>query len=309
MRISDEAKKWIEDNIEYLDDLNLDDNQYLDKLMRKVPMHLFNEVKEVLGSIVDFKETEGSMYGIKSVGDVETANGRPLRRNVAYRTISIGQYDKVNSVYNINYTITQGMKGGHQVGFKSVKDAEEFISKLPNPASWRPSKMIPATVDKYKWIEVDIIYGKAWITDVAFNKYDPTSAAKNRLKNRADKDIFNAGKEYMRDNIDISSIYSELQNYNDSKVEVVNDLMKLDIRFTQHYLSKNGCMFIHNVIASDNEIDDIVKIIQNNAKIPIKLLDTYRSTGGLSAFINIWIVPDTPEFNQIEPNIYAKYGI
>lgn len=179
--LSANAKNWIEENIEVVETGDVS------KIIASCRTSLIGEVLWAIykaGIPLEQDPSNTQMWGIKS--------------SDGYRTLSLGKHNKTN--YNVNFTASEGMKGGMQIGFKSIQDCVSFIDNITQIYNWgadhelRPSKMVPNVYNRYKWTEVDTIYGKCYVTELAIDKYDPniaipraqqnrSQAAKNRSKN------------------------------------------------------------------------------------------------------------------------------
>ena len=54
-------------------------------------------------------------------------------------------------------------------------------------------------------------------------------------------------------------------------------------------------------------MNKIVSDLSHLCNVTFNLVDTYNYQN--KSMMTIWIRPDTSEFNQIESDVYAKYGI
>lgn len=295
MNISNEAKQWIEDNAEWLDELNFDDGRDIEKVFKKIPGKLFNEIYKIFkaAGIELLGNNSGNMYGIKS------SNG--------YITLSLGKHNKTN--FNINFTVSEGMKGGHQIAFNSISDAIDFIENINNTfgvdQDLRPSKMQPKVVSQYDWVEVDTEYGKCMVTTVAFDKYDPASAAKNRLLKKANKEaaikIINYMEPICKDIYDaFESTFGILEGkYTHPDVSVYDN-------YNDHH---------QNLIVRDFAIADsskAVQLIKRVSDLDAYIIDEYiPDHDNEERFItSIWLdISSNKFYKDIRNEVYAKYGI
>ena len=289
--ISNDAADWIQDNLYLIDDGDLQ------QIVKKCPAKIVGEVLLAMDDVgAEIKEDPNSteMWGIKSSdGDI---------------TLSLGKHNKTN--YNVNFTASEGMRGGMQIGFKSVNDCIQFIKKFGQGAEYyRPSRMQPKTVDEYTWQEVDTIYGKCWVTNLAFHKYDPASAARNRKLNKANKEIIQKQLDWITDNIDfnqialsVSSAFGLIKNSRGEEVTV--EVEPIVYR-------SSWCLSIYNV--NTNDAKKLTEIVSLTLGYNVILLDAYIPDCPSSYLHNkitiSWFQPDTPEFNAIKDDIYAKYGL
>lgn len=178
--MTEELKVFIERNIDMIE------TQQWHNLIKKCPVRLtadlFILLRELDPDILKDDKSEGitdnKMYGIKG----------------ATRTVSAGA--PKNNVYNVLQTTNQGMKGGYQIGYKTIVDALAVCDKLNNNVyrpEYRPYIMEQGTVDGYSWTEVDTVYGKAYVTDRVIHDYDPMT----KLRHRADKQIMRKQLDYV----------------------------------------------------------------------------------------------------------------
>ena len=186
MNISADAQAWLENNITYIDSLTKEADVL--ELFDRIPANIFAEICTVLQNIdipiISSEVDDGVVkYGIKS------ANG--------FRTVSVGKFD--GSTYNINFTSSQGMVGGHQVGFTTLQSVMDFIQKFSDPSNYRPSKMVAKTVASYEWFKVSSIYGDCYITDRAKNakKSPQEKQQKRQAYNKICTDVSNLFKQVL----------------------------------------------------------------------------------------------------------------
>lgn len=293
MHVSLGAKKWLEDNAGWLDELNFDDGRDIEKVFKKIPRSLFTEIYRLFkaAGIELLDNNSSNMYGIKS--------------SDGYRTLSLGKHNKTN--FNVNFTASEGMKGGHQIGFKSMLDALDFIENINNTLGvdkdLRPSKMQPKVVSQYNWVEVDTIYGKCMVTTLAFDKYDPASAAKTRLLKKANKEAAIKIIQYMKPIC--KDIYDALEshfgviagNYIDPKVAVYNSY---DDPYAQN-------LNVDNFAISD--ISEAIQLIKRVSGLDVNVISTYyNTTKSLTTYICLDI-SSNKFYKDIKNEVYAKYGI
>lgn len=289
--ISNDAADWIQDNLYLIDDGDLQ------QIVKKCPAKIVGEVLLAMDDVgAEIKEDPNSteMWGIKSSG------GRT--------TMSLGKHNKTN--FNVNYTTSEGMKGGMQIGFKSVCDCIEFIKKLHGPENFRPSRMQPKTVAEYTWQEVDTIYGKCWVTNVAFDKYDPASAARNRKLKKADEEVKLAQIDWIKNNINIDKVVDAIvSEFGQPNFSIWDEPAATTAKAQGHYCG--GCLGID--IANTSDEKRLTEIVSESSGYKARLLNTYvPNDPGLTHYKKIyraWFQFDTPEFNAIKDDIYAKYGL
>lgn len=293
MHVSLGAKEWLENNATWLDELNFDDGRDIEKVFKKIPSRLFTEIYRIFkaAGIELLDNNSGSMYGIKS--------------SDGYRTLSLGKHNKTN--FNVNFTASEGMKGGHQIGFKSISDAIDFIENINNilgvAQDLRPSKMQPKIVSQYEWVEVDTEYGKCMVTTLAFDKYDPASAAKTRLLKKANKEAAIKIIDYMKPIC--KDIYDALEehfgiidaNYTNPDVSVYDN-------YDDHHAQN---LRIYYFAIAD--ISEAIQLIKKVSGLDVNIISTYQNTTiGLTTLI--WLdISSNKFYKDIRDEVYAKYGI
>ena len=169
MNISDRVIKWFDEerNQDLIDEGNLT------RILKVCPAAISSEILYMIMQTIPDSVTEDPtnipMYGIKDIS--------------GSRTLSIGKYNGTS--YNINNTNSQGMKGGYQIGFMSIKDAVSFIEQLPHGLEvYRISIMQPAIVKSYTWKEINSVYGSCYATTTALTQYDPVQIQQRKEANK-----------------------------------------------------------------------------------------------------------------------------
>lgn len=139
----------------------LQDEQW-DELMDKLPIQTRPVLLELLRDCgVEEKEVTqlqlkyGIMYGLKTYGSTVAINA------------------PVDGVHNVGIVSNQGMQGGRQLGFLTVKEAEEYGKKVDSAkgVTTHVYTMQPTTVKEYTWKEVDTMFGKAMATTHATSQF------------------------------------------------------------------------------------------------------------------------------------------
>lgn len=298
MHISLEVKKWLQDNAVWLDELNFDDGRDIEKVFKKIPTRLFTEIYRIFkaAGIELLDNNSGDMYGIKS--------------SDGYTTLSLGKHNKTN--FNINFTASQGMKGGHQIGFKSISDAIDFIENINNTLGvdqdLRPSKMQPNIVSQYNWVEVDTVYGKCMVTTLAFDKYDPTSAAKNRLLKKANKEAAIKIIKYMEPIC--KDIYDALESrFGTIATHYIHPEVSVIDTHIDHHIQE---LHILNFAIADDAIPEVIKMIKRISGLDVKVTSKYVPTFDNKEkwTTSIWLdISSNKFYKDIRDEFYAKYGI
>lgn len=139
----------------------LQDEQW-DELMNKLPIQTRSVLLELLrdcgveeNEVTQLQLEYGIMYGLKTYGSTVAINS------------------PVNGVHNVGIVSNQGMQGGRQLGFLTVKQAEEYGKKIDSAKGVTTHVYImqPKTVKEYIWKEVDTIFGKAVATTHATSQF------------------------------------------------------------------------------------------------------------------------------------------
>lgn len=286
--LSNNLKSWLEKNIDLLDEVSIDE------LWGKCPAELYRELYSALEAAgIDLTERNtDTMWGIKS--------------NDGRYTLSLGKHNKTN--YNVNHTSSQGMKGGMQIGFKSLVDCLMFLpeaeKRYPH-IHLRPSKMQKKIVDSYVWTEVDTVYGKCYVTNLAIDKYDPVSAAKNKLRKKATSEACYEEDAWISKNVNISDIEHGLQKYSTDYTEV--HLYNLWDKTKRRCV---GGLYITNVACDKSSVAEVLNAIEISANMKFQCVDIEEHTSlkyGRVCYISL--IPDVTEYNDIEKTVYATYGI
>lgn len=288
--ISNDAADWIQDNLYLIDDGDLQ------QIVKKCPAKIVGEVllaMDDVGAEIEEDPNSTEMWGIKS--------------SSGYRTVSLGKHNKTN--FNINFTASEGMKGGMQIGFKSVSACIQFIKRFGSDAEhYRPSRMQPKTVSEYTWKEVDTIYGKCWITNLAFDKYDPASAAARTLLKKANG---YAVKKIAAQISPLLGSISEalLSRFGKWPEASRHSCFDFEVRLydiaTDH---SKLVLFIRYINAKESDIPEIQKIIKNVADLDTTVSHSYFNREGLLASLNLDI-SSNKLYKDIQAEAYAKYGI
>lgn len=169
---NDKLKKFIEQNIDLIE------QQQWHNLIKKCPVsctaELFTLLQQMDANMLkDDRSTDvdsDTMYGVKG----------------KTRTLSAGA--PRDGVYNALQTINAGMKGGYQIGFKTIADALAVCDKLNfDKTEYRPYIMDKYAVDSYTWTEVDTVVGKAYVTNKVIHDYDPATKLRHRAENASEK--------------------------------------------------------------------------------------------------------------------------
>lgn len=310
--ISYSAKQWIEENIRYIDELDLTNKEEsIKNLLKKVPSKIAAEVRDILVAVdLNISERSDIMYGIKTV-PLPGGVTRLYRSDLMVQILAIIGYDAASNKFEANFYYSDAMRGGKQVAFKSLKAAEDALRKLAGVLSnYKIYVLNKSTVDKYLWREVDSDIGKIWITQDMWDYYTPDSKKLRRLTNKANKEILAAETDWIQSNIDADTIKRYiLDNFGESSDKYYPIKVELDGEYnipTQRP-TFSGVVNLHNVQCLDSDVNKIVSDLSQLCNVNFTLVGTYNYQN--KSMMSIWIRPDTLEFNQIEPHIYAKYGI
>ena len=141
----------------------------IDTLLQKCPVNFRPQlVKMLADSDIELKDINNdSMYGI------QTAQTRNIFRDTYKLTVKSPNHKSNPLAYGISLVKSNGVQSGSLVGFKSLKDAYNFIKLLGEDGVLSPFKMSHS--NNYNWVEVpyrgDPNY-KFWITETIIDYYD-----------------------------------------------------------------------------------------------------------------------------------------
>lgn len=304
--LSNAVIAWFND--EHHEDL-IDEGD-LTKILMACPAAISSEVLSMIITTIpdSVHETEiaGQLYGVKSI------DGR--------RTISLGRHNGTN--YNINSTLSPGMKGGYQVGFKTIKDAVKFIKQLPSGLSeYRVSMMQVAIVKSYRWEKVDSIYGECYASNTALEQYDPIKVSARKEVNKIVNTIKREWKKYFFDKFETRSqevkeaIFKEF-----SPLETIQPIpdpgftkMEGKVTIIETWRDKEYFICIEDIAATEKDIPRIQTIIKNITGLDTKVHHLYtfpEKRPTIAGYIgNLWLDPRvSPEYTAIKTKIETKYG-
>ena len=283
--ISNDAADWIQDNLYLIDDGDLQ------QIVKKCPVKIVGEVLLAMDDVgAEIKEDPSSveMWSIKS--------------SDGYRTMSLGKHNKTN--FNVNYTVSEGMRGGMQIGFKSVTDCIKFIKKLDDYEKFRPSRMQPKIVSEYTWQEVDTIYGKCWVTNLAIDKYDPQiSAARNKL-NRVEGKLNRDWYSILCDRIDIEALKRELDSRYQDESSIKGDWYAGEVSLLEPDKTYQPQLVILHYVLTDSDVNDILGLIEELTTLKPNIC--YKSTDNI--VIHLTFNNDL-NYIKLKDNLYANAGL
>lgn len=285
--MTEELKLFIERNIDMIE------AQQWHNLIKKCPVRLtadlFILLRELDPNILKDDRSEGitdnKMYGIKG----------------ATRTVSAGA--PKNNVYNVLQTTNQGMKGGYQIGYKTIVDALAVCDKLNSDVyrpEYRPYIMEQGTVDGYSWTEVDTVYGKAYVTDRVIHDYDPMT----KLRHRAEKKTFDKQVDF------IMSVF----NAQDTSEEIarVYNINPANVRFSYRAYStdSNSVLPTRPVLFVDN-VKDLVSGF--DSQVVLQILNRHSSYEFVKEDNTkpycVYVLKDNSLLDNIQKAVYDKLGV
>ena len=287
MKFSSKAIDWINNHEDLIDSGDIDNI---------VENCLPSIVHEVIWALVECgvelneQATSSMMWGIKKFD--------------GYRTLSLGKHNKTN--FNVNFTASEGMKGGFQIGFKSIKDCIAFMQNFDEDIryKYRPSKMQPKTVASYDWQEVDTIYGKCWVTNVAFKFHDPAAAAARKLQKKVDSDIYKKVVSYMKPICEELAEY--ISKYVDPKYKNFLHLYA-DVKLPECVYLTINCLDL-----PEDKFPEFHETLEKISKLTLRLRSTYiPSYDEYAGYITsvYFDLNDNKFYKDIVAEVHNKYGI
>ena len=276
--LSNKLKLWIENNIDLLDNLSIDE------LWGKCPADLYGELYDVLQTAgVDVTQrSDAMMWGIKS--------------NDGRYTLSLGKHNKIN--FNVNHTSSQGMKGGMQIGFKSLASCMQFLTEAQKRyphIHLRPSKMQKKIVDSYVWSEVDTVYGKCYVTNLAIDAYDPIISKQRREQKKQEKKLHD----------EFFTLWStKIESLVDRQYirDCINDAFGDVVDFIFFYGDYRGLRIDINVPYNDSKVQDIISILSSLVplKFDVRTEPNYRESS------SIWLdFKNSDEYQELKHKVYG----
>lgn len=277
--VSNKLKRWIKDNVDLLNHLSIDE------LWGKCPAEIYAELYTVLETAgIDVNQRDNNtMWGIKS--------------NDGNYTLSLGKHNKIN--FNVNHTSSQGMKGGMQIGFKSLSSCMQFLTEAEKRyphIHLRPSKMQQKIVDSYVWSEVDTIYGKCYVTNLAIDAYDPIISKQRREQKKQQKKLHDEFVDLWSSKIQslIDRQYIK-DSINAAFGEVVDSMF--------FYTNYKELLIYIKVPYNDPKVQDIINLL--SSLVPLKFdVSIERSYGIYPAILLDFRT--SSEYQEIKHQVYGS---
>lgn len=197
----------------------------------------------------------------KLLEDVDK-NGNPIgygaKLGTRY-TIVFGAYDEKLNGYSVRTVSNSYVQQGSQVCFKTIEEFENFKNNFNNHIEIVRKKLGSEINDL---VEVNTIYGKAWMRQLWYNSKPPVDA---RKLNKLVKDIHNKALEELpyskdRDYDYILNYLNEvyLKDFIDGIRDELLNVFDINLRsFHIHSKLFTNRFAISMVIASSNELDDV----------------------------------------------------
>lgn len=276
--LSNKIKLWLEKNSHLINDLSIDE------LWSRCPAELYAELYTVLETAgIDVNQrSDDTMWGIKS--------------NDGKYTLSLGKHNKTN--FNVNHTASQGMKGGMQIGFKSLTSCMQFLTEAEKThphIHLRPSKMQQKIVDLYVWSEVDTIYGKCYVTNLAIDAYDPVISKQRREQKKKEKKLHD----------EFVTLWSKkIQSLIDR--QYIQDRIEAefgeDVNSIFFYMDYKELGIVINIPYNDPKVQDIINLL--SSLVPLKF--DARIKLGYSGKAAIWLnFKNSAEYQEIKHQVYG----
>ena len=152
--MSKTAEKFIEDNIDLIEDRDF--TSLYSKVRKEVGVRDLGQVISVLRQVdCDVPISVAPiMFGAKKYS----------------RILSLRATKDGGQTWNVGLTTSQGMKGGHQIGFLTIADAEKFLSKFDNQCT--VTQFQENTVNTYDWKKIHTQYGDCYATTTALASFN-----------------------------------------------------------------------------------------------------------------------------------------
>ena len=278
--MDNKVQEFIEKNVQLIDDGDFG------KLIRKCPTDIRPGLFQALAEAgIEFPDIEdGTLYGLQTVPDIKQWFGATFRDT---HKLCISSFDKKNNAYRFSYVKSNGVKGGYQIAFPSLKKAMNFANKVRNEISLAPYKI--SNQMNYTWSPVTLTNGEIVLaTDKCIKELDPYDREQKRLKQKANKEIEETLRpwiESLNDKIDINKLNALNTNSNSN---VRNSFyLYWDKGSVTDYLGSSIVMDEKDLLNYLNSILDVDNItVKNN-----------------------WIIIEDSYIDQVEKDIYNKYGV
>ena len=246
----------------------------------------------------------------KLLEDVDK-NGNPIGYGAKLgknKTVVFGPYKENEKAYSVNVVSNQGIPSGSHVCFKTIEEFENFKNTYRDDIQL-VKKQLGSEVDNL--IEVDTIYGKAWMRPQWYKSKPPVDA---RKLNKLIKDIHNKALEELpyskeRDYDYITHYLSEV--YLKDVIDDIKDglLSEFDISLVQFIIQSKylaNRFTVSLTLRSSNELDDLTyqQLIEYLQKaLGLELLKEYKSMNG-----NYQLIFDGEPLEKLHDKLFDKFS-
>ena len=189
--MNNDVRDFIEKNVQLIDDGDFD------KLLRKCPTDIRPGLFQALAEAgIEFPDVEdGTLYGLQTVPEVKQWFSRTFRDT---HKLCISSLDRKTNEYRYSYVKANGVRGGYQIAFPSLKKAMNFANKVRGEINLAP--YLISYPEGYNWEEVTLINGeKVLATDKCIKELDPFLREQKKLKEKARQEIAPIVKQWADD--------------------------------------------------------------------------------------------------------------
>ena len=282
MIMNDKVRDFIEQNIELIE-LNK-----FDKLIRKCPTDLRPGLFQALAEAgIEFPDIEdGTLYGLQTVPDIKQWFGKTFRDT---HKLCISSLDKKTGEYRYSYVKANGVKGGYQIAFPSLKKAMNFANKVRQEENLAP--YLISYPEGYNWDTVTLVNGEQVLaTDKCIKDLDPELRRKREAPNKAYNKFEREVQKYLQNltkNVDPEVIEKFAKNKQPS-IRIYepefNYWLNNEARWSISFMEINDIKGLEHYLKSVIPVQDI-KV--NNSAVTI----------------------NDPYIDKLKQEIYKSYGL
>lgn len=284
--MDNKLQDFIENNIDLIELNNFD------KLIRKCPTDLRPGLFQALAEAgIEFPDTEdGTLYGLQTVPDITQWLGKTFRDT---HKLCISSLDRKSGEYRYSYVKANGVKGGYQIAFPSLKKAMNFANKVSYERNLAP--YLISYPEGYNWDIVTLVNGEQVLaTDKCIKDLDPFLREQKKLKEKAKEEIAPVIKQWA-DNLGKKIDTTILDSMNKNK----NDSHPIRSPITFYYSNSYDKGRVMSVLGYFVDIDE---------KEILDYLNSILDVDNIEYEDKIIIIEDS-YIDQVEKDIYSKYGV
>lgn len=287
--MDNKVQDFIEKNIQLIDDGDFD------KLIKKCPVNIRPGLFAALQAAgIDFsteKEEDSVWYSLQTAAHT-TIGWRGGFFHDTYKLV-VSSLDRKTNQYRWTYRKANGVVGGSWVAFKTLRDALDFAKKT-NASDVAPYLLDKMNATRYQWQLITLDGGyQAYITDKMVKEYDPDLRKQKRLKERARPEIATIIKQWA-DDLGKKIDTTVLDRMNKSKERTQPIRSPLTFYYSDSYGRGRVTSGLYSTDIDEKEILDYLNSILD--------VDTIR-------YENEYIIIEDSYIDQVEKNIYSKYGV